>query len=201
MAWGMWEQSAGMTGHLSDIDQARISRSGVRPLSTAQGMDLFDAALRADHALMVPIRLDLPALRALAASGRGIPALLRGQVRVARRTARSALSESDRRRFIEGLAGMPPAQLVEGLMDLVRVQVLAVLGYSGDHHIAPDEGLFEMGFDSLSALELRNRLSEQVDTKLSPGLVFEYPTVRMIAEHMYECLYGEDPADIADVLA
>ncbi|MEU4173524.1 beta-ketoacyl reductase, partial [Streptomyces sp. NPDC026665] len=74
LAWGPWEQGAGMTEQLAAADVARMRRSGVLPLASAEGLALFDAA---GGPAMVPVKLDLAALRA---SG-DVPALLRGLVR------------------------------------------------------------------------------------------------------------------------
>uniref|UniRef100_UPI003C7E9EED type I polyketide synthase n=1 Tax=Streptomyces sp. rh45 TaxID=3028726 RepID=UPI003C7E9EED len=76
LAWGFWEQRTGMTAHLTDADVARMTRAGVRPLPTEEGLRLFDAALAADERLLLPIGLDLRALR----GADGVPALLRGLV-------------------------------------------------------------------------------------------------------------------------
>ncbi|MGW7696806.1 SDR family NAD(P)-dependent oxidoreductase, partial [Streptomyces asiaticus] len=88
LAWGMWQQAAGtgMTGRLDDADQRRMTRGGVAPLSPAEGMALFDTALRTAEPTLLPIKLDLGALRAQAASGAVHP-LLRRLAPTARRAA------------------------------------------------------------------------------------------------------------------
>ena len=74
LAWGPWDQSDGMVGELSAADRERMHRSGFPPLSTEQGVALFDAALGVGEPVVLPVRLDLSALRA-----RGeVPPLLRG---------------------------------------------------------------------------------------------------------------------------
>ena len=62
MAWGLWEQASAMTQHLGDRDKARMSRVGLSPLSTGQALELFDAAIVADRAVLVAARLDPRAL-------------------------------------------------------------------------------------------------------------------------------------------
>ena len=62
LAWGLWEQSSGMTGHLADADLARMRRSGLRPLRTDHALALLDAAVRDGRSLLVAADLDTAAL-------------------------------------------------------------------------------------------------------------------------------------------
>ncbi|MGW1123321.1 beta-ketoacyl reductase, partial [Streptomyces tanashiensis] len=78
LAWGLWAQtSGGMTGHLGAADQARMGRGGVLALSSAEGMDLFDSAVAGEQALLVPMKLDLRAVRAEATAGGGVQPVIR----------------------------------------------------------------------------------------------------------------------------
>ncbi|MEV6979606.1 SDR family NAD(P)-dependent oxidoreductase, partial [Kitasatospora sp. NPDC093806] len=79
IAWGLWAQASGMTGHLDATDLTRLRRSGVSPLSDADGVALFSAALPADRALLVAMKLDLGAARTAFQAG-AVPPLLRGLV-------------------------------------------------------------------------------------------------------------------------
>ena len=81
LAWGLWEKASGMTGDLDGVDRAWMARSGMGALSSEQGLQLFDAALAAGEAFMLPARLDLAVLRAQARTGTR-PALLAGLVHV-----------------------------------------------------------------------------------------------------------------------
>nr|WP_240468427.1 beta-ketoacyl reductase [Streptomyces dangxiongensis] len=161
-------------------------------------MELFDAALGSDRTLLVPARLDLRGLRADATAGTAVPPLLRGLVRAGRQAARAAVSGDERRRLAERLAGLPAEERTGTLLELVRTQVAVVLGYAATHQVDADQGLFEIGFDSLTALELRNRLGELTGTKLGAGLVFDHPTPAMIVAQLAERLYGDDaPGPVA----
>lgn len=113
--------------------------------------------------------------------------------------ARAAVSGDERRKLAERLAGLPGAERATLLLDVVRAQVAVVLGYSASHHIDVDQGLFEIGFDSLTALELRNRLGELMGAKLSAGLVFDHPTPGMIVAHMQERMFGEGTGGVAAI--
>ncbi|MFF8732400.1 type I polyketide synthase [Streptomyces sp. NPDC015171] len=193
LAWGLWEQTTGMAARTDELTRGRLSRrGGVLALVPEEGMRLFDAALADERTLLVPAKLDLRGLRADATAGAAVPSLLRGLVRAGRQSARSAVTGDERRRLAERLAGLPAAERTEALLELVRTQVAVVLGYAATHQVDADQGLFEIGFDSLTALELRNRLSELTGTKLGAGLVFEHPTPERIVGHLAERMYGED---------
>ncbi|WP_234336103.1 beta-ketoacyl reductase, partial [Streptomyces sp. NRRL S-1022] len=193
LAWGLWEQTTGMAAGTDELTRGRLSRrGGVLALTPEEGMQLFDAALRSDRTLLVPAKLDLRGLRADASAGATVPPLLRGLVRAGRQSARAAVTGDERRRLAERLAGLPAGERAETLLELVRTQIAVVLGYTDGHRVDPGQGLFEIGFDSLTALELRNRLGELIGTKLGAGLVFDHPTPALIVAHLSERLYGED---------
>ncbi|GAA3435871.1 type I polyketide synthase [Kutzneria kofuensis] len=177
LAWGLWEQATGMTAHLGGADQARMSRGGVRPMTAAEGMDLFDASLMSDQALLVPVKMDLREAR-----GGTVPHLLRGLVRPGRQQARTA-STSDSG-LAKRLAGLAPAEQDELLLDLVRNQVAVVLGHAGANAVRPDGAFKDAGFDSLTSVELRNRLREATGLKLPATLAFDYPTPVVLARHL-----------------
>ncbi|MEU0839170.1 type I polyketide synthase [Streptomyces sp. NPDC005962] len=189
LAWGLWADASGMTGALDDADVSRMSRGGVAALSTAEGLELFDAARGAGEALLVPVRLDLAALRAEAASSGVVAPLMRGLVRVpARRTAEGSAAGSDA--LVRRLAGLGEAGQLDLLLDLVRTQVAAVLGYGSAESVDPDRAFRDLGFDSLTAVELRNRVNAATGMRLPATLVFDYPTSLVLAEHLRDELAG-----------
>ncbi|MCL9794450.1 acyl carrier protein [Frankia sp. AgKG'84/4] len=75
-------------------------------------------------------------------------------------------------------------------MGIVRDQVSLSLGFGTTQELDAGQGLFELGFDSLTALELRNRLVEATGLRLPPGLVFDHPTPGMLAAHLLSHLEG-----------
>ncbi|MFF1797756.1 MDR/SDR family oxidoreductase, partial [Kitasatospora sp. NPDC058263] len=125
LAWGLWEQASGMTGHLAEADRARMARGGLVPMTAEEGLALFDAALAAGEPVVVPARLDTRALRA---DPDGVPAPLRDLVRTAvvRRTA--AAGGDGSQSLAERLARLSGADRRSTLLDLVTAQVAAVLG-------------------------------------------------------------------------
>ncbi|MER5889011.1 type I polyketide synthase, partial [Streptomyces sp. NPDC001941] len=195
LAWGLWDQAGGgMAAGTDEIVKERMNRrGGLQAITPAEGMALFDAALASGLAQLVPAKLDLRALRTRSAGG-AVPAMLRGLVRTGRQQAGAAGEAEQGRPLSERLAGLSAAAREKVLLDLVRAQIAAVLGHDASYRIDADQGLFEVGFDSLTSIELRNRLRDRTGTKLSPNLVFDYPTAGMLAAHLHELLVGEEAA-------
>ncbi|MHA4820441.1 beta-ketoacyl reductase, partial [Streptomyces aculeolatus] len=155
VAWGLWAQASGMTGQMGEQDVSRISRTGLGALSDEQGLALFDAALAATEPMVFAAKVDAGKLRAQAGSGT-LPAMLRGLVRApARRIAASAADTSALQRRLSS-AGEGERQRI--LTDLVRTHVATVLGHAGPETVSVDQPFKDIGFDSLTAVELRNRL-------------------------------------------
>ncbi|MEC3976785.1 type I polyketide synthase [Amycolatopsis sp. H20-H5] len=185
LAWGPWAQTGGMTGDLSDADMDRISRSGVPPLTPEQGVALFDAALDSGEPVVLPVRLDLPVLR----TQDEIPALLRGLIRApGRRSTGSATAAG----LVRRLAALAEAERRTAVLDLVCTQVALVLGHTGSGEIEPGRAFRDLGFDSLTSVELRNRLNTGTGLRLPATLVFDYPTPSALAEYLLDELFGAD---------
>ena len=187
LAWGMWEQATGLTAHLDQTDRARMSRGGVVPMSTEDGLALFDTAVRVDHGYLVPAKLDISALQHL---GRTTPLspVLRGLVRTRRAAATSGQASGLRHR----LAGMAPADQDRTVQELVNTNVAIVLGHTSPDAIAPHRAFTELGFDSLTAVELRNHLNTATGLRLPATLVFDYPTPGALAKHLRDELVGAE---------
>ncbi|MFC7896641.1 type I polyketide synthase, partial [Streptomyces sp. NPDC057381] len=195
LAWGLWEQTGGgMAAGTDDLTKARMNRrGGLQAITPAEGMELFDAALDSGQAQMVPAKLDLASLRTRTGDG-GVPHMLRGLVRAGRQTAHTASTGDQGKALSERLAGLPAAEQAQVLLDLVRDQVAAVLGHGATYRIDADQGLFEVGFDSLTSIELRNRLRDLTERKLPPNLVFDCPTAGLLAAHLHGLMCGERAA-------
>ena len=177
MAWGRWSQSTGMSGHLSEVDLTRLRRSGMDALSREEGLSLFDAACELDEALVVPVRLDIAALRAGARVGTISP-LLRGLVRV------PARREEGGRPLARRLAGMPQVERERTVLELVRAHAATVLGHPSPQAVPARRAFKELGFDSLTAVELRNRLAAATGLRLPMTVVFDRPTPAVLAAHL-----------------
>ncbi|HKS45322.1 MAG TPA: SDR family NAD(P)-dependent oxidoreductase, partial [Amycolatopsis sp.] len=190
LAWGLWAEGGRMTGHLNATDLKRLARGGVVPLSTDQGLALFDAAQCRDEALLVPARLDMAALRAN--SMPTVP-LLRGLIRApARRTAATGVDPS---RLAHRLVRMPESERNRTLLDLVGSEAAVVLGHTTDEEVRPDRSFKEIGFDSLTAVEFRNRLNAATGLRLPSTLIFDHPTPVALARHLLVRIVGAGPTD------
>ncbi|MFC4537117.1 SDR family NAD(P)-dependent oxidoreductase, partial [Sphaerisporangium dianthi] len=196
LAWGLWAERAGMAGQVEAAALARGTRRGVAPMSAEEGLALFDAACRAEDAVLVPMRLDHEALRARAASG-DVPPLLRGLVRRPRLRATAAEAT-----FAQRLARASDAERRQVLLDVIREHAGGVLGYESLGELDGDKPFREMGFDSLTAVELRNQLSAVTGLRLPVTLVFDHPSPEMLADRLYDGLFGGpgagEPADEDD---
>ncbi|MFE3639111.1 SDR family NAD(P)-dependent oxidoreductase, partial [Streptomyces sp. NPDC059168] len=191
LAWGLWAERSGMTSDLADADLERISRAGVAALSSAEGLALLDTARAVGDPTAVPMHLDLASLRHADASM--VPALLRGLVRApARRAAADTPDGPPAGGLAERLLPLTATERDRLLLDTVRVQVAAVLGYPGPEAVDPGRAFKELGFDSLTAVELRNRLGSATGVRLPATLVFDYPTPHSLAAHLRGELLGDE---------
>ncbi len=200
-----------MTGHLDDADRARLARSGIRPLTPAQGLELLSATLAAQETgtdtdpLLVPIGLNTAALRA-AADGTPVPHLLRSLVRGPARPAAQA-ADAAPETAAQGdalrtrLAALPADEWETVLLDLVQSYAAAVLGFAGPAAVGPTRSFKELGFDSLTAVEFRNRLAGATGVRLPATAVFDHPTPLALARLLYGELAPEQSDPAATVLA
>jgi acyl carrier protein len=200
IAWGMWEQATGLTAHLGDEGRGR-ARGAVLPLATGQGLELLDAALAADVPVAVAVGLDMAALRAQAQAGM-LPPLWRGLVRAA--AAGPAAAGGGEGGTLRGqLAALPEAGQHQLVLDLVRAQAAAVLGHASPDPVQPAAAFRDLGLDSLTAIELRNRLAAVTGLRLPATLAFDHPTPQVLATWLQAAITqdGTAPASAPSVLA
>ncbi|MFB6887802.1 type I polyketide synthase [Kitasatospora sp. NPDC056327] len=192
LAWGLWARRSTMTGTLTATDLRRMSRGGAAALGSEEGLALFDAALALDEPLLVPVRIDLGRLRTAARTAPVPPllsALVPGTARRPASGADAAEADSLRRR----LAGLTPEERVAALLDLVLSRGADVLGHAGAGAIDPDQAFKDLGFDSLTSVELRNRLSAATGRRLPATLVFDHPTPAAVAGYLAGRLVPDGP--------
>jgi pimaricinolide synthase PimS1 len=189
LAWGFWDLPSGLVGaeagELIAADRAameRVSnqirrRLGFDPIAAGEGLELFDAACGLSDSLLAPVRFDAAALRAHAQAGT-LASILRGLVRV------SVRREAKQGSLTTKLASVPAGERETVVLDLVRAHVAAVLGHASAAEVESGRAFQELGFDSLAAVELRNRLTAATGLEVSPTAVFDYPNPTALAAHL-----------------
>ncbi|MEU3391565.1 SDR family NAD(P)-dependent oxidoreductase [Streptomyces albidoflavus] len=224
VAWGLWAQATGMTGHLGEGDLLRLRRNGVAPFEVREGLALFDSALGSDPAALVGARLAVPeepgaegsyegpfllgGLAALRGTGTAAPvAPLRHMSKPNKSSTppaspasspRSAASTpapataagNDTKEASDVLALLTSGdasddQRVVGLLTLVRECVGELLGLAPGK-VDAQRSFYEMGFDSLTSMELRVRLGRKLGTRLGATVVFDFPTPEALAQHVVQ---------------
>jgi len=198
LAWGAWVAGAGIGRNLSEGLLARATGSGTAELGADEGLAVLDLALTRDEALLVPFRLDVAGLRAVAARGGALPPLLHGLAGPIRTGVASAVNTGAGSSALrQQLARVPVAERDRMLIQLVRTHVAAVLGHASPEAIEPGRAFSDLGFDSLTAVDLRNRLNEATGLRLPATLVFDYPTTTVLAGHLGAELLGVLVQDVS----
>ncbi|MEK1289129.1 beta-ketoacyl reductase [Mycobacterium ulcerans] len=171
-----------MTGHLDARDQARLTRSGMVPITTSAGLALFDAALGVQHPNLIPAPLSTRALAALARES-SLPPIFSALI-----STRPQAAMADSRALGARLAGLTPEQQHAMLTKLVLTATAAVLAHPDPAAMDPDQPFKDLGIDSLSALELRGALSAQSGVDLPATLIFDHPSPASVAVHLADLL-------------
>jgi mycoketide-CoA synthase len=187
LAWGLWAQASGMTEHLTRTDRARLSRAGMVPLLNSQALTMFDTAMNAAVASLVTARLDGAALHQHAAAGTLSP-LLHDLIRGPAAAPPDSTPAIAPVAFRDQLAGLAPEDQRTTLTQLVRTHAATVLGHPGPQAIPPDKPFNDFGFDSLTAVELRNQLATATGIRLPTTLVFDHPTPAALAGYLHATL-------------
>ncbi|MER5362059.1 SDR family NAD(P)-dependent oxidoreductase [Streptomyces sp. NPDC002785] len=177
LAWGLWAQAGGMTGRLNTAELDRGRRGGMDILGSDEGMELFDTALRLGHAQLIPAELDLTTG---GTEPTDVPPVLRGLMRITRKSSRCG-APAVGRAPARDLTALNEAEREAALLELVRSEAAAVLGHTSAETVDADQAFNDVGFDSLTAVELRNRLVGATGVRLPATLIFDYPTPTALA--------------------
>ncbi len=193
IAWGPWDQRTELAGELDDAAGKRLiaqirAQMAMVPVAPARNLELLDRAVASGLPLLVAAQLDPGALREQARAG-VLPSLLAGLVR--RPIRRTDASHGD---LARDLASLPAAERPARVLKLVRSQVAAALGYASGDEIDPTRPFKDLGVDSLTAMEVRNRVNGASGLRLPASLVFDYPTCESVARYVQERLQGETSA-------
>jgi NADPH:quinone reductase-like Zn-dependent oxidoreductase/NAD(P)-dependent dehydrogenase (short-subunit alcohol dehydrogenase family)/acyl carrier protein len=186
LAWGLWEQPTGMSSHLTALDIGRMASAGLAPLPTHQGLALFDAATQRTEARLVATRRATPgtARPEVDGAGDGPDARLGsggGSAPGGTQTLRDRLSQ------------LPADRRADGAVDWIRRQAATVLRLADQDAVRLSRSFRDLGFDSLTSVELRNKLSAATGLRLPVTVVFEHPTPEALAELVVERLFPSAP--------
>ncbi|MEV7168027.1 SDR family NAD(P)-dependent oxidoreductase, partial [Streptomyces microflavus] len=185
IAWGLW-RTGGINAHLDDRELDRFEQDGFRAVTDAEGLALFDRALAAGRPTLlvgaVAVRASAAAPDTAAAGTAGAPGAGSGAVPLGERLAE--LSAPEREPY---------------LLALVVREVASVLGHASAASVAPDRPFQDLGFNSLTAVELRNRLTAAAGLPLPATLVFDHPSPAALAAHLHTVAgpAAEDAASVA----
>ncbi|MCX2971868.1 type I polyketide synthase, partial [Streptomyces marinisediminis] len=193
VAWGAWE-GGGMAGGDAGV---RLARRGLAAMPAELALTALRQAVEHDETTVSVADVDWDRFVPVYALARPRP--LVGDIPEA---ARVLGAEDDRARAdrdgaadptgLRGrLRGLPAAERERALLDLVRAEAAAVLGHPGPDAVPPARAFKELGFDSLTAVELRNRLATATGLGLPATLVFDHPDAARLAAHLGTALLGD----------
>lgn len=194
LGWGLWDQASAMTGELANVDFARFARDGIVAMPSDEALQLLDTAMIVDEPFMVPAHIDLAALR-VKFDGGTLPPMFVDLINApSRRQVDDSLAAAkSKSALLQRLEGLPEDEQQTVLLDLVRSHIATVLGSASPEAIDPDRAFQELGFDSLTAVEMRNRLKSATGLPLSPTLIFDYPNSAALAGYIHRELVGTLP--------
>jgi NAD(P)-dependent dehydrogenase (short-subunit alcohol dehydrogenase family)/acyl carrier protein len=196
IGWGLWQQATGITAQLSEADRARLAQTGLSGLDTEAGLAIFDQAIGTSEPSLLAANWDRAALQTRADNGT-LPPMLKPLVKVSRAVARPSERSEQRpteTTLTQRLASVAQPAARQILVDLVRAQVAAVLGHADSAAIETSQGFNDLGFDSLTVVDLRNRLDQATGLRLPASLAFDHPTPAALAEHLLATLAPAPPA-------
>ncbi|WP_431868690.1 SDR family NAD(P)-dependent oxidoreductase [Nocardiopsis eucommiae] len=193
IAWGAWE-GAGMAGR--EAVAGLLRRHGLPTMKPSPAVEGLRRVLDHDLTALAVADIDWPRFRPAFTANRpsalitGVaPSASGGTVAPARGPGAGSASEplGDLR---ARLAGAGRADRVRALTDQVCHHVAAVLGYGSGDVVPVDRGLKDLGMDSVTAVELRNRLTALTGARLSPAVAFDHPTCDALGRHLEERVFG-----------
>ncbi|HEY2062413.1 MAG TPA: SDR family NAD(P)-dependent oxidoreductase, partial [Amycolatopsis sp.] len=189
LAWSAWAPGSGMTAALTEADLARMAREGLPALTEDRALSLFDAALGSAAPVIVAATVDLARQRDQ------VPHVFRGLVRApVRRSA--AANAAGAAPLAARLRGLSEEDRERTLVELIQAEAAAVLGHGRSAEVEPGRAFKELGFDSLTSVELRNKLTAATGFRLTPTAVFSHPTPQALAAHLLaELVLDTGPAE------
>ncbi|MEV3875250.1 type I polyketide synthase, partial [Streptomyces sp. NPDC049906] len=198
--WGVWQAENPWQDRIAgeDADLFKLEQHGLPRISPDLAVRALQQALDDDETLLAVADVDWEQFAAVFTSGRPSP-LLTGVPEARRALERpaddGAAQAPAARALHERLAALGTAEQQRLLLDLVRTHAAAVLGHGAADDIRPGKAFQDMGFASLTAVELRNRLNAATGLRLPSTLVFDHPSpTALAAEIRAELLGRQRPA-------
>ena len=198
IAWGLWSDSSSLTAKVLDSGADSIDRLGVRGFSPAEAVAAFDEALLSPGASTLVVRMEEDAASLLKLRTT-LPPKRSRSTEPARRPADPAAAPPLR----EVLAAAAPEAREDLTIEAVCREIAATVGMTDQAGVDPDCSYRELGFDSLMAVEFRNRLNSLTGLRLPAAVVLDQPTPRLLAQSIVAALQEEagDPASAPGELA
>ncbi|GAB3085375.1 type I polyketide synthase [Micromonospora schwarzwaldensis] len=180
VGWGLWADGGVSAGEF----ERRMARGGVRAMAPDRAIRAFHRALDRDETHLVVADVDWD--RLAAAPGQRPDPLLRDLL-----TTTPVAADEDRSAVLRRrLAGLTPAEQQDALGELVRSEIAAVLGHGGADQVPHRRAFRDLGFTSLTAVELRNRLAAATGLTLPATVAFDHPNPEDLAAHLRAELAG-----------
>ncbi|WP_393096831.1 beta-ketoacyl reductase [Streptomyces sp. LN325] len=199
VAWGPW----GGGGMVSEQGAAELVRRGLRVMDPERALTGLGRALDVGDATVVVADVDWEKFLAPFTARRPSPLLSAlPEARAAATAPGDAETASDAPRpLVEKLTAAPAEARLQLVQDHVRSVAATALGFDGVSGVEPTKAFREMGFDSLTAVELRDQLNADTGLRLPTTLVFDHPTPADLARHLTGELFGGGQANATALLA
>ncbi|MFF7459764.1 type I polyketide synthase, partial [Kitasatospora sp. NPDC008115] len=179
-AWGLWQETSTITSHLSSADRARLNRTGIAPLPTADALALFDHTLTSSRPHFFAARLNTTALR----NNPDLPPIYRTLVPATRPATANNGNGNAGQSLTHTLTPLTETEQEQFLLGLVRDHVATALGHTNPNGIDEHRGFFDMGLDSLTAVELRNKIGTATGLRLPTTAILDHPTPTTLAHYL-----------------
>ncbi|MFL6653180.1 MAG: thioester reductase domain-containing protein [Sulfurifustis sp.] len=184
IAWGPWD--AGMAARLSDADKARQRRLGMDALTVSEGTELFETIVMKGVPLSVPTALDLPRMqRAIEEHGAEIPTIFHSLFSGSSGAQSDAASGGGGANLRKVLSETAPEQQDAVVLEMVRAVVAKTLEFGSPEDVDVSLPLQDIGVDSLTAVLLRNQLSDMTGLALPAKIAFDHPNLRSLGEFIF----------------
>ncbi len=185
--WGIWGE-AGMAASLAPASQGRLERIGLRPIAPQQGLSWLGRLLASGQSQAIVMPANWQRL-AQAVPGWRSRSLLRDVLPAPAPSAAGASAPSARARLLE----LPPEERASELRRLMADQVRSVLGLGAGYFLDPKRGFFQLGMDSLMAMDLHQRVQRLLGVSVPTTAVFDYPSLDGLAAYLESLIAPDEP--------